>query len=70
MKTVDLLYVFPTVKDFSALHQEACWGVSVLNHGVSNYSRETFLGALDLGRQTLMTELGMHPYKAKRAEAL
>ncbi|MGF1697446.1 glutathione-regulated potassium-efflux system protein KefB [Vibrio lamellibrachiae] len=40
----------------------------LLSHGVDNYSRETFLGALDLGRQAL-TELGMHPYQAKRAEA-
>ncbi|RJX72298.1 glutathione-regulated potassium-efflux system protein KefB [Vibrio sinensis] len=40
----------------------------LLSHGVDNYSRETFLGALDLGRQTLV-ELGMHPYQAKRAEA-
>ncbi|MDV7105438.1 glutathione-regulated potassium-efflux system protein KefB [Vibrio sp. TH_r3] len=39
----------------------------LLNHGVPNYSRETFLGALDLGRQ-LLIELGMHPYQAKRAE--
>ncbi|EOB6680200.1 glutathione-regulated potassium-efflux system protein KefB [Vibrio vulnificus] len=40
----------------------------LLSHGVSSYSRETFLGALDLGRQTLV-EIGMHPYQAKRAEA-
>ncbi|MFM2583818.1 glutathione-regulated potassium-efflux system protein KefB [Vibrio campbellii] len=40
----------------------------LMNHGVQNYSRETFLGALDLGRQVLV-ELGMHPYQAKRAEA-
>ena len=40
----------------------------MLNNGVPNYSRETFLGALDLGRQ-LLVELGMHPYQAKRAEA-
>ncbi|SON50906.1 glutathione-regulated potassium-efflux system protein KefB [Vibrio tapetis] len=40
----------------------------LLNHDVQNYSRETFLGALDLGRQTLV-ELGMHPYQAKRAQA-
>jgi glutathione-regulated potassium-efflux system protein KefB len=40
----------------------------LISHGVQNYSRETFLGALDLGRQTLV-ELGMHPYQAKRAEA-
>jgi len=40
----------------------------LLSHGVDRYSRETFLGALDLGRQALV-ELGMHPYQAKRAEA-
>lgn len=39
-----------------------------LNHHVDGFSRETFLSALDLGRQTL-TLLGMHSYKAKRAEA-
>lgn len=38
----------------------------LLNTGVRHYSRETFSGALDLGRQ-LLTELGMHPYQAKRA---
>ncbi|MDR9825917.1 glutathione-regulated potassium-efflux system protein KefB [Vibrio sp. FNV 38] len=40
----------------------------LLNAGVTGYSRETFMSALDLGRQTLI-ELGMHPYQAKRAEA-
>ncbi|MFC1503038.1 glutathione-regulated potassium-efflux system protein KefB [Pseudomonadota bacterium] len=40
----------------------------LLSHGVENFSRETFASALDLGRQTLIS-LGMHPYKAKRAEA-
>ncbi|QMV13132.1 glutathione-regulated potassium-efflux system protein KefB [Vibrio spartinae] len=40
----------------------------LMNHGVPHFSRETFLGALDLGRQTLI-ELGMHPYQAKRAES-
>ncbi len=40
----------------------------LLSYGVSNYSRETYLGALDLGRQALV-ELGFHPYQAKRAEA-
>ncbi|MGF1760236.1 glutathione-regulated potassium-efflux system protein KefB [Photobacterium sagamiensis] len=40
----------------------------LLSHGVENFSRETFTSALDLGRQTLIS-LGMHPYKAKRAEA-
>lgn len=38
-----------------------------MNLGVPNYSRETFLAGLDLGRQVLVS-LGMHPYKAKRAE--
>ncbi len=40
----------------------------LIHNGVDKYSRETFLGALDLGRQTLVS-LGMHPYQAKRAEA-
>ncbi|WP_413112805.1 glutathione-regulated potassium-efflux system protein KefB [Thaumasiovibrio sp. DFM-14] len=40
----------------------------LLSHGVENFSRETFDGALNLGRQTLVA-LGMHPYKAKRAES-
>lgn len=40
----------------------------LLNHGVESFSRETFAGALDLGRQALIS-LGMHPYQAKRAEA-
>ncbi|MDD1795897.1 glutathione-regulated potassium-efflux system protein KefB [Enterovibrio makurazakiensis] len=40
----------------------------LLGHNVDGFSRETFLSALDLGKQTLIA-LGMHPYKAKRAEA-
>ncbi|MGF1685355.1 glutathione-regulated potassium-efflux system protein KefB [Photobacterium japonica] len=40
----------------------------LLSHGVDSFSRETFAGALDLGRQALIS-LGMHPYQAKRAEA-
>ncbi len=40
----------------------------LLSHGVDKYSRETFLGALDLGKLALV-ELGMHPYQAQRAEA-
>ncbi len=40
----------------------------LLGHNVEGFSRETFLSALDLGKQTLIA-LGMHPYKAKRAEA-
>ncbi|KAA8669240.1 MULTISPECIES: glutathione-regulated potassium-efflux system protein KefB [Vibrio] len=68
MKTVDLCKQhFPRLK-ILARARSRVEAYQLLNHGVSNYSRETFLGALDLGRQTL-TELGMHPYKAKRAEA-
>ncbi|MEZ9481722.1 glutathione-regulated potassium-efflux system protein KefB [Vibrio splendidus] len=68
MKTVDLCKQhFPQLKIFARARSRV-EAYQLLNHGVSNYSRETFLGALDLGRQTL-TELGMHPYKAKRAEA-
>lgn len=40
----------------------------LLSQDIEHFSRETFDGALDLGRQTLTT-LGMHPYQAKRAEA-
>ncbi|WP_150138625.1 glutathione-regulated potassium-efflux system protein KefB [Candidatus Enterovibrio escicola] len=40
----------------------------LLGHKVKGFSRETFLSALDLGKQALIT-LGMHPYKAKRAAA-
>ncbi|SJL83699.1 glutathione-regulated potassium-efflux system protein KefB [Vibrio palustris] len=39
----------------------------LINLDVSGYSRETFLGALDLGRKALVA-LGMHPYQARRAE--
>lgn len=68
MKTVDLCKQhFPRLK-ILARARSRVEAYQLLNHSVSNYSRETFLGALDLGRQTL-TELGMHPYKAKRAEA-
>ncbi|WP_064606097.1 glutathione-regulated potassium-efflux system protein KefB [Photobacterium sp. J15] len=40
----------------------------LLSRDVEHFSRETFSSALDLGRKTLIS-LGMHPYKAKRAEA-
>ena len=43
---------------------EAAW---LLNHEVTDHSRETFHSALDLGRK-LLIELGMHPYQAQRAE--
>ncbi len=39
----------------------------LMSLGVQNYTRETFLSALDLGRKALV-QLGMHPYQAKRAE--
>ncbi|MDW6002774.1 glutathione-regulated potassium-efflux system protein KefB [Vibrio mangrovi] len=58
---------FPTLKILSRARSRV-EAYQLLNHGVEHYSRETFLGALDLGRQTLV-ELGMHPYQAKRAES-
>ncbi|MCG9598529.1 glutathione-regulated potassium-efflux system protein KefB [Vibrio sp. Isolate25] len=68
MKIVDLCqYHFPHLK-LLARARSRVEAYQLLSHGVDNYSRETFLGALDLGRQAL-TELGMHPYQAKRAEA-
>ena len=68
MKIVDLCrHHFPRLK-LLARARSRVEAYQLMNHGVDNYSHETFLGALDLGRQTL-TELGMHPYKAKRAEA-
>ena len=39
----------------------------LLQAGVTQFSRETFSSALDLGRKTLMT-LGMHPHQAQRAQ--
>ncbi len=35
---------------------------------VTQFSRETFSSALELGRKTLVT-LGMHPHQAQRATA-
>jgi len=68
MKIVDLCkHHFPRLK-ILARARSRVEAYQLINHGVDNYSRETFLGALDLGRQVL-TELGMHPYQAKRAEA-
>ncbi len=40
----------------------------LMKKNVDGFSRDTFLSALDLGRQALII-LGMHAYKAKRAEA-
>ncbi|KGT91015.1 potassium transporter KefB [Erwinia typographi] len=39
----------------------------LLQAGVTQFSRETFSSALELGRKTLMT-LGMHPHQAFRAQ--
>ncbi len=68
VKTVDLCKQhFPSLR-ILARARSRVEAYQLMNHGVANYSRETFLGALDLGRQALV-ELGMHPYQAKRAEA-
>ncbi|USD65521.1 glutathione-regulated potassium-efflux system protein KefB [Vibrio sp. SCSIO 43136] len=67
MKIVELCqYHFPKLK-LLARARSRVEAYQLLNHGVHNYSRETFLGALDLGRQALV-ELGMHPYQARRAQ--
>ncbi|QDK84332.1 glutathione-regulated potassium-efflux system protein KefB [Citrobacter amalonaticus] len=39
----------------------------LLQAGVSQFSRETFSSALELGRKTLVS-LGMHPHQAQRAQ--
>ncbi|MGD8111473.1 glutathione-regulated potassium-efflux system protein KefB [Vibrio sp. TRT 21S02] len=68
MKIVDLCkHHFPKMKVLARARSRV-EAYQLLSHGVESYSRETFLGALDLGRQALV-ELGMHPYQAKRAEA-
>ncbi len=41
----------------------------LLQAGVTQFSRETFSSALELGRKALIT-LGMHPHQAQRATAL
>lgn len=68
MKIVELCQQhFPRLK-LLARARSRVEAYQLLSHGIESYSRETFLGALDLGRQALV-ELGMHPYQAKRAEA-
>ncbi|HHF2978845.1 TPA: glutathione-regulated potassium-efflux system protein KefB [Vibrio diabolicus] len=68
MAIVDICRVhFPKLK-LLARARSRVEAYQLMSHGVENYSRETFLGALDLGRQALV-ELGMHPYQANRAEA-
>ncbi len=69
MEIVDLCaHHFPNLK-VMARARSRVEAYQLMAHGVEQFSRETFLGALDLGRQTLES-LGMHPYKAKRAEIL
>ncbi|MBY6198553.1 glutathione-regulated potassium-efflux system protein KefB [Vibrio hangzhouensis] len=68
MEVVDLCHKhFPQLKVLARARSRV-EAYQLMNHGVNCYSRETFLGALDLGRQALV-ELGFHPYEAKRAEA-
>lgn len=68
IKIVDICQTyFPNLK-ILARARSRVEAYQLLSHGVETFSRETFLGALDLGRQALV-ELGMHPYQAKRAEA-
>jgi glutathione-regulated potassium-efflux system protein KefB len=68
MEVVDLCHKhFPSLKVLARARSRV-EAYQLMNHGVDRYSRETFLGALDLGRQALI-ELGFHPYEAKRAEA-
>jgi glutathione-regulated potassium-efflux system protein KefB len=68
MKIIELCQThFPRLK-LLARARSRVEAYQLLSHGVESYSRETFLGALDLGRQALVN-LGMHPYQAKRAEA-
>ncbi|UJF19207.1 glutathione-regulated potassium-efflux system protein KefB [Vibrio sp. SS-MA-C1-2] len=67
MKIVEICqHYFPHLKILSRARSRVD-AHQLLNHNVDGYTRETFLGALDLGRKTL-TSLGMHPYRAKRAE--
>lgn len=58
---------FPNLKIFARARSRVEANL-LLSQRVNGFSRETFLSALDLGRQILV-DLGMHPYKAKRAEA-
>ncbi|GAL24374.1 glutathione-regulated potassium-efflux system protein KefB [Vibrio variabilis] len=68
MEVVDMCHQhFPSLKVLARARSRV-EAYQLMNHGVDRYSRETFLGALDLGRQALI-ELGFHPYEAKRAEA-
>ncbi|WP_194436786.1 glutathione-regulated potassium-efflux system protein KefB [Vibrio fluminensis] len=68
MQIVDLCTQhFPQLK-ILARARSRVEAYQLLSHGVDKYSRETFLGALDLGKLALI-ELGMHPYQAQRAES-
>ncbi|WP_087017573.1 glutathione-regulated potassium-efflux system protein KefB [Thaumasiovibrio subtropicus] len=68
MEVVELCrHYFPHLK-ILARARSRVEAYQLLSLGIEHFSRETFDGALDLGRQALVA-LGMHPYKAKRAES-
>lgn len=67
IKIVELCqHHFPNLK-LLARARSRVEAYQLMSLGVQNYTRETFLSALDLGRKALI-QLGMHPYQAKRAE--
>lgn len=68
LKIVNLCQMhFPNLK-ILARARSRVEAYQLLNAGVTLFSREMFMSALDLGRQTLVS-LGMHPYQARRAES-
>ncbi len=68
MEVVELCrHYFPNLKVLARARSRV-EAYQLLSLGVDNFSRETFDGALDLGRQALIA-LGMHPYQAQRAES-
>ncbi|GAL37759.1 glutathione-regulated potassium-efflux system protein KefB [Vibrio maritimus] len=53
MEVVDMCHKhFPSLKVLARARSRV-EAYQLMNHGVESYSRETFLGALDLGRQAL-----------------
>lgn len=68
LKIVELCQMhFPNLK-ILARARSRVEAYQLLNLGVTLFSREMFMSALDLGKQTLVA-LGMHPYQANRAQA-
>ncbi|MGB2078702.1 MAG: glutathione-regulated potassium-efflux system protein KefB [Vibrio sp.] len=68
LKIVELCQMhFPNLK-ILARARSRVEAYQLMNLGVTLFTREMFMSALDLGRQTLVA-LGMHPYQAKRAES-